>query len=120
MNEKIYRGSSVKLTVDVIVDILLMFVFVGWILLPIHILEYLKKSLSLGANGIALRVGALSTTTTEIPYSKINSVTVKRGVFGKIFGYGDIAILTGNDLQGIPFKGIDNPEKLKSEIMSKV
>ena len=120
MDEKVYRESNVKLTVDIIVDVILMALLIGFIRLPIHILEYLKKSVALGANGVILKTGVLSTTTTEIPFSKINSVTVNRGVFGKIFGYGDIAILAGNDVQGIPFKGIDNPERLKNEIMSRV
>lgn len=120
MENKIYRESPVKLTVSLAIDFFLIFVLIGFITAPIHILEFIKKSLALSDRGINLTKGVLSTTTIEIPYTKINSVTVHRGVLGKIFGYGDIVILAGNDSQGIPFVGVDNPEKLRSEIMSKV
>ncbi len=94
-----------------------MFVFIGWILLPIHILDYLRRTLTITKNGLILKKGILTMHITEMPYSKINSVSVRRGLLGNIFGYGDIIILAGNDTGGIPFKGVEDPEGLKANIL---
>ncbi len=119
MEAKIYRESPVKLAASLAIDFVL-FVVPLFILGPIQVLKFLKNSLTVSEKGILLTKGVLSTTTIEIPFSKINSVTVRRGVLGKLLGYGDILILAGNDMQGVPFAGVDNPEGLKSEIMNKV
>lgn len=38
---------------------------------------------------------------------------------GTLFGYGDIFILSGNDLKGEVFNGIQEPETVKEEILSR-
>lgn len=117
MENQLYRQSSVKLVINIIIDTILMFIFIGWILLPIHILDYLRRTLTITKNGLILKKGILTMHITEMPYSKINSVSVRRGLLGNIFGYGDIIILAGNDTGGIPFKGVEDPEGLKANIL---
>lgn len=118
--EKIYRQSAVKLAVSLFIDFLLILIFIGFFLIPMHIIEYLRNSITITPKGVLMKRGILTSTDIEIPFQKINTVTVKRGVFGKIFGYGDVYIFAGNDIQGIPFKGLETPEKLKAEILNLV
>jgi len=116
--EKEYRQSVVKLAVSLFIDFLLMSIVIGFLLFPIHIIEYLRNFITITPKGVLMKKGILTSTDIEIPFQKINTVTVRRGVLGKIFGYGDIYIFAGNDIHGIPFKGLEAPEKLKAEILS--
>lgn len=118
--EKEYRQSVVKLAVSLLIDLLLILIFIGFFLIPMHVIEYLRNSITITPKGVLMKKGILTSTDVEIPFQKINTVTVKRGVLGKIFGYGDIYIFAGNDIHGIPFKGLEAPEKLKAEILNLV
>lgn len=64
--------------------------------------------------------GIISKKSNEIPYTKINSVTVKQNLHERMLGYGDVVILAGNDVNGITIENIENPKELRDEIMSKV
>ena len=77
----------------------------------IHFISWKTNKLVLKAKSISVTRGALRVQTIDIPYSKINSVSVSRGFF-----LGSITIMTGNDVNGIVFSGIDNAQQIKNAI----
>lgn len=117
--KKIYKQSKAHLTIRLFVDLILCTILVGFVTGLMHIIGYLRNTITLAESSVILKKGLLSINTVEIPYSKINSVTVKRGILGSIFGYGNIAILAGNDLEGEVFKGLQSPEQLRTELLAK-
>jgi uncharacterized membrane protein YdbT with pleckstrin-like domain len=120
MEEKVYRKAKFGLYMTIGLDLFLCMFFVGFIFIPLHLLQYKNNFIILTGRGVSLRKGAVFTHTVEIPFSKINSVSVKKGFWGSIFGFGDIVITTGNDISGEVFKRIENPDQLKTEIMGNV
>ena len=119
--EIIFRQHKRSLLVLLIVDI---FVFIwifglGLLLALYHWLRYQNNGITLKEKVVVLQRGGLSTSTTEVPYAKVNSVTVNQGVVGKSWNYGDIIISTGNDVAGVTFKGIANPHRLKELIQER-
>ena len=115
----VYRQSKSRFIMNLIIDGLLCLVIIGLFLLIYHIIEYYRNELMLTKTGILLKRGLFVINTTEIPYTKVNSVSTKRNLLGTYFGYGDIFILSGNDLRGECFKGIRDPEALKHEIINR-
>lgn len=67
----------------------------------------------LGKDSVIIKTGILSKHTSEIRYTKINSVSVSKKWWIDV---GDIVIFAGNDLTGIGFSGLDNPFQVKAEI----
>lgn len=116
MGQNIYRQSMSFLVSKLLIDGLLMMVLIGFITAIKHILEYYRVQIELTDKTVILKMGILTTNVTEVPYSKINSISVRKGIVGSMLGYGDIVILTGNDVSGIVFKGIENPDQLKAAL----
>ena len=116
MGQNIYRQSIFFLVSKLIIDVLLMAVLIGFVTAIKHLLEYFKVQIELTDKTVILKMGILTSNVTEVPYSKINSISVRKGIVGSMLGYGDIVILTGNDVSGIVFKGIENPDQLKMAI----
>jgi uncharacterized membrane protein YdbT with pleckstrin-like domain len=92
---------------------------IGLIPLVYHVIKYFRQELVLTQKGLILKKGLIAVQTIEIPYTKINSVSTKKGMFGSLFGYGDILILSGNDLKGEVFSGIQEPVAVKEEILNR-
>lgn len=111
-----YKQSIAYLSIKLLVDILLMTVLIGFFTFIKHLYDYICTSITLTGNGVILKRGLVTSNVTEIPYTKINSITIKQGILGQFLNYGDVIILAGNDLVGIPFKGISSPEEIKRQI----
>ncbi len=81
-----------------------------------------KRSIEveLTPTSVIYRSGLLTKKSNEIPFSKINSVTVKQNIHERMLGYGDVVIMAGNDVNGIVLENIDNPNSLRDEIMNQV
>lgn len=93
-----------------------------WLLvaIPLLIALALYKShaaLSVNNNSINMKSGFFIVNETEIPFSKINSITTQKGILGNMFGYGTLIIMTGNDIRGQRFASLEDPEKVKNELM---
>jgi uncharacterized membrane protein YdbT with pleckstrin-like domain len=91
--------------------------------LPLTILEFLlysKNALEVTDKSVIYKRGLISTNEIEIPFTKINSILVKQGIIAKSLDAGNIAILTGNDITGEVFRGVENPQEVKKYIMSLV
>lgn len=67
------------------------------------------------SNRVYVEHGILAKMKKEIPLAKINDVTVTQGILQRMFGSGNIVILTGND-NPLIIKDIDKPEDFKDAI----
>lgn len=86
----------------------------------IDLLRYSRNKLVIGAKSVTVELGVLTQNSREIPFSKIQSVTVNQSVMGQIFGYGHILITSGNELAPIVFKYVDQPQSLKQVLQDKI
>lgn len=71
-------------------------------------------------HSVIYKRGIISKKSEEIPFSKINSVNVKQSLMERSLGYGDVIIMTGNDVNGIVLDNINDPQGLKNDIMAKI
>lgn len=80
---------------------------------------YLKiRSAEMGVTNkrVIRKSGVIMRDTDEIRLSKIESVSVKQGVLGRIFGYGDVVIV-GTGGNGAVMKGVDDPLAFRVRVM---
>lgn len=72
---------------------------------------YLKiRSTEMGITNkrIIRKTGVVMRDTTEIRLAKVESVSVKQGFLGRMFGYGDV-VISGTGGHGATMKGIREP-----------
>ncbi len=60
--------------------------------------------------------GYLAKSKITIPYSSISNIVVKRGVIGRILGFGDLIVNSFSGGNKINFQGIKHPETILSII----
>lgn len=77
------------------------------------VLTYFFQHITIDPSTVTLTTGLFAQNSTEIPLAKINTVVVKRGIFGRALNYGNLVIFTGNDKSGIKFRGLDRPDEVK-------
>lgn len=58
--------------------------------------------------------GYIAKKKITIPYSSISNIVVKRGIIGRMFGFGDIIVNSFSGANKISLKGIKHPEKILS------
>lgn len=61
------------------------------------------------------KTGIFSRHTEEMRLSKIETVEIKQGVWGRIFGFGTV-LVTGQGVSNLVFKGLDDPLSIKKAI----
>lgn len=61
--------------------------------------------------------GIISRNSDEMKLTSIETVEIKQGIWGRIFGAGDV-VITGRGISDVIFKGIDNPMEVKRTIES--
>ena len=102
-------------------DLVLVIVWgLGFLTGAYHLIKYLSEYLVVDEKHLKFKTGVLSNSEVEVPFNKINSISIKQTLFGKLLGYGDIIVNTGNDVSGIVFKSVDDPQSLKKEIQAKI
>lgn len=84
------------------------------------VVRYYTTTVSVSQNGLVYKSGLIKKVEKQIPFSRVNSVDVQRNLAGQYLHYGDVRVLAGNDLDGIVFRGIDNPQQLKEVIQSRI
>lgn len=65
------------------------------------------------------KVGVIGTTSMDAPLNKIQSVNVSSGLFGKIFNYGNVRIVTAG-ADKYRFKYIKDCDVFKSSVMAQI
>lgn len=100
-----------------------------WIILAIPTLgitlllalyEYLKlRSIEQGVTNkrVILKTGFISRHTEEMKLNSIETVEIRQGVMGRMFGFGTIEV-TGRGISDVIFKGVDDPMGVKRRIES--
>lgn len=100
---------------------------VGWILLApitlgitllVAIYEYLRlKYMEQGVTNkrVILKRGIISRRTDEMKMASIETVEIDQGVFGRMFGFGNVRV-TGRGISDLVFKRIDDPMAVKRAI----
>ena len=61
------------------------------------------------------KTGVISRDTKEIKVSAIETVTIKQGIFGRIFGSATL-VITGRGITDIQIKYVPDPMQVKKEI----
>lgn len=73
------------------------------------------KDYSVTNQRLYIEEGILAKRKKDIPLQKINDLEVSQGILQRIFGSGNILVLTGND-KPTRLTNIDNPETFKNQI----
>lgn len=66
---------------------------------------------------VIFKTGIISRKTEEMTLKSIETVEINQGIFGRIFGFGDIKV-SGRGISDVVFKGIDDPMAAKRQIES--
>lgn len=61
--------------------------------------------------------GILSKRTLDSSLGKVNDVEMKQSMFGRLFDYGDINIITGSNIAVNDLHGIDQPFQFKKALL---
>jgi uncharacterized membrane protein YdbT with pleckstrin-like domain len=62
--------------------------------------------------------GIINKNVIDSSLEKVNDVKMEQSFFGRIFGYGDIDILTASELGVNKFRQIDNPIRFKTAMLN--
>ncbi len=78
-------------------------------------LKYIEQGVT--NKRVIFKTGIISRKTEEMTLKSIETVEIDQGVFGRIFGFGDVRV-TGRGISDVVFKGIDDPMAVKRQIES--
>jgi hypothetical protein len=84
----------------------------GW-----HILRFLNQEYVLTNRRVLQVAGVLNKTSTDSSLEKINDARLSQSVFGRIFGFGDLDILTAAETGIERFHMIRNPVGFKKAML---
>lgn len=87
------------------------------ILIPVAIRMFTTQ-LMLTNKRIFGQVGLVNTKAMDAPLNKINTISVTSGLFGKIFGYGNLHLTTSSG--SYDYKGVKNPEIFRRAVMDEI
>jgi uncharacterized membrane protein YdbT with pleckstrin-like domain len=82
--------------------------------------EWLKlRSIEHGVTNkrVTLKAGIFSRHSEEMKLSSIETVEIRQGIIGRIFGFGTLNV-TGRGISDLVFKNIDDPLDVKRKIES--
>lgn len=86
----------------------------------IDIMRWQRAKLTIHKKSVTIEGGILNVSTQDMPFNKIQSVTVVQSALGQILGYGHLQISSGNALQPIVFKYLENPKIVRQVIQDKI
>jgi uncharacterized membrane protein YdbT with pleckstrin-like domain len=90
-------------------------IFNPFYLIIFAILKIWSTEMALTNRRIIYKSGFISRNTTEFPIQKIESINVRQGILGRIFGIGEI-IISGTGSNVSHFKSISSPLQFKQAI----
>ncbi|MDR1508776.1 MAG: PH domain-containing protein [Synergistaceae bacterium] len=99
-------------------DVILMFIFIGFITIIFSIIKFFTTELGFTNKRLVGKMGLINTKSMDSPLNKINNTSVSSGLFGKIFGFGNVAITTSSG--AYMYKGIAQPEFFRSALMRQI
>ena len=109
-DEKI--ASHFKIHWIVYVECILFF----WLLFPlIKLIKLLFIEYALTNKRVVTKAGVISRHSEEMRLIKVETVEVKQGIIGRIFGYGNVHI-SGTGTSNVVFSNVANPIEVKKSI----
>ena len=78
-------------------------------------IKFSSVSYTLTNQRLYIENGILAKSKVDIPLNKINDVSFQQGIFQRIFGSGNIKVLTGND-QPHQLNHLDQPELFREKL----
>jgi hypothetical protein len=92
--------------------------FIGGLLLIVWaVLQYLNHEYVVSNRRVLQIFGVLNKTSMDSSLEKINDATLSQSVFGRMFGFGDLDILTAADTGIDRFRTIRNPVAFKRAML---
>ena len=91
---------------------------IGLVWLVIRFIAYTSNDLILTNKRVFGKSGLISTTQMQSPLNMINSVSFKNGLFGKLFGYGTVQVVTASTMY--KFRYIRDGQTLYSDIFNQL
>lgn len=88
------------------------FAVLGW-----HILRFLTQEYVLTNRRVLQVAGVLNKTSTDSSLEKINDARLSQSVFGRMFGFGDLDILTAAETGIERFRMLRDPVKFKKAML---
>lgn len=76
------------------------------------------KKLIITDKQIIFKQGIISNSSIEIQLDKLDSIIVKQGIFGGMFGYGQVSV-GGSGIAQTPSPCIDSPKEIREEILKR-
>jgi uncharacterized membrane protein YdbT with pleckstrin-like domain len=117
MNEEII--AEAKITKWLFIrDILLMFIYIGFLLIIVDIINAIGMKLYFTNKSVFGKIGILKTQKLNSPLNKINNIETKQEILGKIFNYGTIEINTSS--ASYEFKYISNPDEFANKLRTQI
>ena len=83
---------------------------------PYWFLRYIFDEVVLTNQKFHVREGLILKESASTPLRKINNVAYAQGLFGRIFGYGEIVIESAATIGVMRYPYIKNPERVKNAI----
>lgn len=100
------------------ISIFPIFAIIALIIMAGPLIRFATTELAYTNRRLIGKRGLIKTSTMDSPLNKINNVSVSNGLFGKIFGYGNILVTTSSG--GYLYKGVARPENFKAALMNQV
>lgn len=76
-------------------------------------------SLTIEGDHVTLQTGLLSSTRRTVDLGKVQDVTARQSLGGRILGLGDLMVETAGERSAIVIEGIDRPREIADLILSK-
>jgi len=86
---------------------------VGGIMLVRSIMEYISTEFAVTTKRIIAKKGLIRRSTVELNHSKVESLNVDQGIFGRIFGYGTVVVNGAG--QGTGIAHISSPMEFRKQ-----
>ena len=87
-----------------------------WLIFPlIKLIKLFFIEYALTNKRVVTKAGIISRNTEEMRLVKVETVEVKQGIIGRIFGYGNV-LVSGTGSSNVVFSDVDNPIEVKKSI----
>ena len=110
--------SIVCFIFHILIDILAIYVIIGIYWLIRDIISFFTTELIITNKRIKGKTGLINTNELDSQLNKIDGIQVQQNLFGKIFNYGTINIVTTSSV--FHYKMINNPNEFKSILNNQI
>jgi len=117
-NEKLVLEARLSM-VPFVVSLLWSWIFL-WIPALLVFLHLKRTELGITDRRVIEKSGVPSVTTAETTLDKIQNVTFKQGLFGRIFNYGTVVIQTAAKMGAEGLSFITNPKQTRDTILQQM